>query len=125
MPYQLQACTAGQVEERLDASELETAELEDRIEELEIPIDEDERELDDTGVLDTGVDDWTLEDVAVPQIGPVTGGVSIAPPLAFTCKPKDTFWPGWIVPFQLRLVAEYGLEPPIVEFQLPDKRLVT
>lgn len=120
MPYQLHACTAGQVEERLDASELETAELEDRIEELEIAIDEDERELDDTGV-----DDWTLEDVAVPQIGPVTGGVSIAPPLAFTCKPKDTFWPGWIVPFQLRLVAEYGLEPPIVEFQLPDKRLVT
>lgn len=105
MPYQLQACTAAQVEERLDATELETTELEDRMDELEIAIDEEERELDNRVALET-VDDWALEDVAVPQMDPVTAGVSIAPPLAFTCKPKDTFCPGGILAFQLRLVAE-------------------
>lgn len=90
---------------------LDEMELEERIEELEL-ITEDERndegtELDE-GALEDGTDDETTLDEAedtAPQIAPVTAGVSIAPPLAFTCTPKETFCPGWIVPFQFRLVA--------------------
>lgn len=70
--------------------------------------DEDEGiELDDGIELDEGaLDETTLDElVTIPQIDPVTTGVSIAPPLAFTCTPKDTFCPGWILPFQFRLVA--------------------
>lgn len=68
----------------------------------------------------------TLEEVETvpPQIAPVTAGVSTAP-LVFTCIPKLTVWPGWIAPFQLRLVALYGFEPVTVAFQLLVIRLLT
>jgi hypothetical protein len=59
-------------------------------------------ELRDDEVLEGA----TLEDVDTtpPQIAPVTAGVSTAP-LVLTCIPKATVWPGWIAPFQPRLVA--------------------
>lgn len=70
---------------------------------------------DEPGVLDLddeltgGVDELLelgAEDAGVPpQILPVTAGVSAAP-LVFTCIPNETVWPGWILPFQLKLVAE-------------------
>ncbi len=78
-------------------------ELDERIDELELRIDEErtdedeERNEDEGMVLDDGLelDEGRLDDVAtLPQIDPVTAGVSIAPPLAFTCTPNDTFCPG-------------------------------
>lgn len=81
--------------ERLEElTELDLLELEerDKLEEREdeLMLIDEEREEDETCVP--------------PQILPVTVGVSMAP-LAFTCIPKATVCPGWILPFQLRLVA--------------------
>jgi hypothetical protein len=102
VPYQLHAWTAGQVEEIADEDE--------GIEEIELTTEErsDEDDGREEGIaLDEGrLEDARLEDTgAVPQIEPVIPGTSIAPPLAFTCTPKATFCPGWILPFQLRFVA--------------------
>ena len=68
---------------------------------------------DEPGTLDEelagGVDELLELDAeeagVLPQILPVTAGVSAAP-LVFTCTPKETVCPGWILPFQLRLLAE-------------------
>ena len=69
--------------------------------------------MDEPGTLDEelagGVDELLELDAEEaglpPQILPVTAGVSAAP-LVFTCMPKDTVCPGWMLPFQLKLVAE-------------------
>lgn len=89
-----------------------TIEDDERVEDTEERLDEDDERIeededrtdDDTSVelLDLLVD---TEDTAPPQIAPVTAGVSIAPLLAFTCTPNATVCPGWILPFQLKLVA--------------------
>lgn len=94
---------------------LDEIELEERIDELELITDDEERNDEDEAREEEGIelDEGALEEIAlednggvVPQIDPVTAGVSIAAPLEFTCTPKDTFWPGGIVPFQFKLVAE-------------------
>lgn len=110
MPYQLHAWIAAHVEVRLDETELE-----ERIDELELITDDEERNDDDEARDEEGIerDDGALDESALEdtggveaQIAPVTAGVSMAAPLEFTCTPKDTFWPGWILPFQCKLVAE-------------------
>lgn len=118
-PYQLHCCTP----EQTDADELLNARLLD-----DNTLDDDERE-DEDSTEDCTDDDTTLEraeDAAelVPQIAPVTTGVSTAP-LVATCNPNDTVCPGEIPPFQPRLVALYGLLPLTVAFQLPVTRLFT
>lgn len=75
--------------------------------------DELERGTED-GATDeaTGVDEGALlelerlDDTAVPQAAPVTVGVSAAPAPLVPCTPNSTYCPGWIVLFQLRLLAE-------------------
>lgn len=52
----------------------------------------------------------------------LTTGVSTAPPLVFPCTPNSTVCPAVKFPFQLKLVAEYGLEPVTVAFQELVKR---
>ena len=104
MPYQLHAWTAAQVEE--------IAEEDVGVKEIELIAEDKERSDEDDGrdegmALDAGkLEDARLEDTGeVPHIEPVMLGTSIAPPLAFTCTPKATVCPGWILPFQLRFVA--------------------
>jgi len=114
VPYQLQACTAAQVDERLEDTEVATdedtrLELDERtLEETELGLTElDPSELEDNTLEDNTLEDNALEteEATAPQMAPVTWGVSIAPPLALTCIPNATVWPGWILPFQLRFVA--------------------
>ena len=62
---------------------------------------DDERLEGAEELLELGAEDAPMS----PQILPITAGVS-AVPLVLTCTPKETVWPGWIVPFQLRLEAE-------------------
>ena len=44
-------------------------------------------------------------DVIAEQSAPCTCGISIAPLLVAPCKPNSTDCPGWMLLFQLRLVA--------------------
>jgi hypothetical protein len=113
-PYQLHCWAVEQVDDTLEATEVEERlEFTTGVEEREVDVIEledgatDER-TDEGAALVVILEETTLDatDEAAPQIEPVTAGVSIAPPLAFTCTPNDTFCPGWIVPFQFRLVAE-------------------
>jgi hypothetical protein len=55
--------------------------------------------------------------VTVEQTAPVIAGTSAAEPFLSPCTPKLTDWPGWMVLFQSRAVAEYGLLPLRVAFQ--------
>lgn len=74
--------------------EVETELLEREIElERELEIELLEREVD--AALD-----------AAPQPVPVTTGISAAPALLVPWKPNSTVWLGWILAFQLKLVAE-------------------
>ena len=68
---------------------------------VEVTTEDDDDVRDDDVLEGVTLDD---QETALPQIAPVTAGVSTAP-LVFTCIPKATVWPGWIAPFQLRLVA--------------------
>lgn len=83
MPYQLHCCPLT----TLDATELLTA--------------TDDELLTLLTAMELGADD-----LAPPQILPVTTGRSALPPRLSTWKPNCTLWPGWIVPFQLKLLAE-------------------
>lgn len=56
--------------------------------------------------------------VVPPQILPEIVGFSAVLLALVPWKPNSTVWPTPIVPFQLRLVAEYGLAPVKVAFQL-------
>ena len=84
---------------------LDDSELEERIDELELITEDEERNDEDEAREEEGIeldkgalDEGTLDEIAleddggvVLQIDPVTAGVSIAAPLEFTCTPKDTF----------------------------------
>lgn len=87
-------------EERTD----EVAADDERIDDIEdVRSDEELRTDDDIEeMLDLLVD--TVDEV-FPQIPPLTTGVSIAAPLAFTCKPNAMVCPGWMLAFQLKLDA--------------------
>ena len=71
--------------------------------------------LDDRGtLLDDSITELTedllletpTEELATrEQTAPVTTGTSPAPPFLLTWNPNETLWPGWILPFQLRLDA--------------------
>jgi hypothetical protein len=88
-------------------------------------LDEDERKDDEGNEDETTLERIDDADEVLPvQIAPVTAGVSTAP-LVLTCTPKETVWPGCTPPFQPRLVAEYGLAPLTVAFQLLVTRLLT
>jgi hypothetical protein len=106
-------------------------ELDERIEELELTSEDEERSDEDDERTDDGaLDETTLDETAEAdepaalQIAPVTTGVSTAP-LVLTCRPKETVCPGCTLPFQLKLDALYGLAPVKVAFQLPVIRLFT
>lgn len=71
---------------------LDEVELEERIDELELITDDEERNDEDEG-REEGIelDEGTLDEIAledgggvVPQIDPVTAGASITAPLEFT-----------------------------------------
>ena len=92
-PYQLHCCTP----EQTDADELLNGRLLD-----DNTLDDDERTTEEIEE-DCTDDETTLEraeDAAelVPQIAPLTTGVSTAP-LVATCIPNDTVCPGAIPPF--------------------------
>lgn len=97
------------------------------MDELELTTDDELRSDEDD---DKGTDDGALEETAEAdepaalQIAPVTAGVSTAP-LVLTCTPKETVCPAGILPFQLKLVALYGLVPVSIAFQLLVIRLFT
>ena len=77
MPYQLQARIAGQVDE--------IAELDDGTDELAGNEEDLAEELTDIELDDWGAEDEErLLEATSPQIDPVTTGVSIAAPFAFT-----------------------------------------
>src|SRR5690606_29989654 len=94
----------------------------------ELLVDITELMLLELKALDGGIELATLllaaELVTPEQTDPVTTGVSTLPLLVLTCKPNSTVWPGWMVLFQLRLLAEYGLLPLRLAFQLLLIRLV-
>lgn len=135
----------AQVDAALDATELtellnalldtrldDTKELTDELTTgVEERIAEDNTEdATDERTEDGALDETTLEETAEAdepaalQIAPVTAGASTAP-LVLTCTPKDTVCPGGMLLFQSRLVAEYGLVPVRVAFQLLVMRLFT
>lgn len=108
--------------ERLEDDRLELTELLERLEDIELlerlddielleRLEELERELE-TELLERELDTELLErDVeaeleVVLQPVPVTTGTSAAPALLVPWKPNSTVWLGWMVLFQLRLVAE-------------------
>jgi hypothetical protein len=116
MPINFVSCTDVKPSALLDdertEDEITATEDDDRIDDTdERTDDEDEERMDDDERTEDGTDETldllvdTDEDVTPPQTAPVTAGVSIAPPLAFTCKPKTAVCPGWIFPFQLKLLA--------------------
>lgn len=80
--------------------------------ELLLELLEETSELDETELTEETLASDELEDellavleLAPEQTLPVTVGVSIAPPLASTCTPKETVCPGWILAFQPRSLA--------------------
>jgi hypothetical protein len=54
-----------------------------------------------------GVDEHTAPEIV---------GTSAVEPFLSPCTPKLTDWPGWMVLFQSKAVAEYGLLPVKVAF---------
>lgn len=51
-------------------------------------------------------DETGVDEALPPQILPVIAGRSALPPRLSTWKPNCTLWPGWMEPFQLKLLAE-------------------
>ena len=76
-------------------------------------------EDDEAGVED-GVE---LELTLPPQSAPVTAGTCGAAPPLVPWKPNSADWPGCKLPFQLALLALYGLLPLTLAFQLLVTRL--
>lgn len=83
---------------------------------------------DELGALLAGALLLTLgaeELVVLPEhTAPFTVGLSAEPPFLSTWKPKETDWPGAILPFQPSDVAVYGLLPLRLAFQELVTRLV-
>jgi len=72
-----------------------------------------------------GTELFELDDVVATELelcgvdehtAPVIVGTSAVEPFLSPCTPKLTDWPGWIVLFQSKAVAEYGLLPVKVAF---------
>ena len=76
----------------------------DEVTDDEERIDDDEEERMEDTTLDDRLDIDDADEPPLPQIAPVTTGVSTAP-LVLTCTPKDATCPGCKLPFQLRLDA--------------------
>ena len=82
-------------------------------EELVLVATEDEEREDELNtLLDDEVAGFELDAVtaldelaAVPQPVPLTTGISADADPLLPWKPNSTYWPGWIVLFQFRLVA--------------------
>jgi hypothetical protein len=109
VPYQLHCCALAQTDEATELDELLNTLLDERI-------DDDERTDEDGAIEDEGtLEDEILDGITLdrtedatelwaPQTAPVTTGISTAP-LVLTCTPKDTVFPGWTLPFQLKFDA--------------------
>lgn len=88
----------------LDEDDRDDREDEETEEEETNEREDDTEEREELEILDDRLEDTDDEDWVPPHMLPVTTGVSTAP-LALTCTPNATVWPGCMLPFQLMLVA--------------------